>query len=89
MRRNLGEFSWPGFIIAIVCCVALGLLIYKQFSFTQVPKPQDAEDARISNVEQKVDAMQSKIAVLEQQIKTMQAVTTAPKPVVAQHGRNH
>ena len=88
MRKNLGEFSWRGFIAMAVCCLALGLLIYRQFSFAQAPKPQDAQDARISDLEKKVDAIQGKVVLLEQEIKTAEAKAAAPKPSEARHGRN-
>jgi hypothetical protein len=88
MRKNLGEFSWRGFIITVVCCVALGSIIYRQFSFSQAPKPQDAQDAQISDLEKKVDALQSKVVLLEQEIKTAEAKTAVPKPIEARHGRN-
>jgi len=88
MRKNLGEFSWRSFIITVVCCVVLGSIIYRQFSFAQVTKPQDAQDTRISDLEKKVDSLQSKVVLLEQEIKIAEAKATAPKPIEARRGRN-
>ena len=64
MTANLGSFRWRGFVTSILVCLLLGVLIYRQFDFTQQSRPDDAI-SRISELQKELSETRSKVGVLE------------------------
>ncbi len=73
MRTNLGWFTRRGFFAGVLLCVSLGILIYRQFDFTQQSKPDDVTTSRINALQNELNTTQAKVDALEKKLDEAQA----------------
>jgi uncharacterized protein YlxW (UPF0749 family) len=73
MRTNLGWFTRRGFFAGVVLCVSLGILIYRQFDFTQQSKSDDVTTSRINALQNELNTTRAKVNALEKSLDEVQA----------------
>jgi len=73
MNRNLGGFTFRGFVVGFGLCLIVGVLIYRRFDFVQPAKSDDAAIMKISELETKFAAMQAQVDKLEARLNEAEA----------------
>jgi uncharacterized protein YlxW (UPF0749 family) len=76
MKGNLGWFTRKGFVAGLLLCLSLGVLIYRQFDFTQRAQPDDVATSRIKELEKELNFTRSKVDALEQRLHELDAKLT-------------
>jgi uncharacterized protein YlxW (UPF0749 family) len=83
MTANLGSFKWRGFFTSILICLLLGILIYRQFDFTQHSRPDDTAISQINELQKELIETRSKVEILENRLNQAEAklATLSSRPL--------
>ena len=80
MKKNVGQLTFRGLIASILICLAIGILVYRRFSFEQKSPPQDPTATRLNDLEKKNIETQKKLDQVEKTLNQVQSKTTQNGP---------
>jgi hypothetical protein len=89
VKENVGQLTFRGLIAGILICLAIGILVYRQFSFEQKVPPQDSTATRLNDLEKKNMEIQTKIDHVQETLNQVQSKTTQGGPAKPGSKKHH